>query len=57
MNELFLSVADLAKRYGVSRQTIFNYLRNKDIPQGLKIGKIRRWPIEKLKEWEDSQCN
>ena len=48
----FLSVSDLAKRYGISRGTIYNWLKMQNFPQGTKFGKIRRWTLEEIETWE-----
>lgn len=57
MRNKFLGVNDLAERYGVTKQTIFNHVRNGLIPQGFKLGHLRKWTISEIELWEDSQCN
>lgn len=51
----FLTIKGLAKRYGVSRTTIYNWLARGLLPVGNKIGGARRWSIPELVEFEASR--
>jgi len=50
---LFLSDEQLAKRYGVSRSTIWRWLRKGDFPSPVKLGPgCTRWPLDDVQAWE-----
>lgn len=49
---VFLTVDDLAERYGISKASVFNHVRNGKLPRGIFIGKSHRWNIEELKTFE-----
>lgn len=54
MTAKFLTVKDLAERYGVSRITI-NHWRNRGLfPQGMKVARTRRWSLSEITAWEKS---
>jgi predicted DNA-binding transcriptional regulator AlpA len=42
--QLYLSVADLATRYGVSKRTVWNWVAAGHLPQPEQLpGNVRRW--------------
>lgn len=49
----FLSVADLAERYGVSPATVHTWLYQQTSPRSYKIGKRRLFKLADVIEWED----
>ena len=51
-----LTISDLAKKLKVAKSTLFKMLRNGEIPTGIRIGKCRRWRVEKVNEWLDAQA-
>jgi len=57
--QVYLSASQLAIRLGLSRTTIWRYLKNDPaFPQPLKFGKTtRRWCLDEVKEWETSHSN
>ena len=48
----FLSASDLSKRYGVSKATIYNWLKTQNFPQGMKIERTRQWALDEILAWE-----
>lgn len=53
----FLRDIEVAHRYGVSRPTIWRWLKKGKIPRPIKIGEgSSRWRFSDLENWEKSQC-
>jgi len=53
MDNKFLTCNEVAKRWNVSIQTIYNRLSIRAaMPPSVKIGKIRRFPEDALHTWE-----
>ena len=54
MGDVFLRDTDLAKRYGVSRNTIWRWAReNGDMPQPVRLTPgCSRWRLADLEAWE-----
>ena len=53
--EKILTVRDLTKRWQCSRDFVCVNLRKGTIPQGMKIGKLRRWRLEDIEAFEQSK--
>lgn len=53
----FLSVADLADRYGVPVPTVYAWLHKGTAPPSLKIGKHRRFRLSDVLAWEDERTD
>lgn len=52
----FLRDTEVAKRYGVSRSTIWRWVKDGKIPLPIKIGGgSTRWRFFDLEEWEKLQ--
>ena len=52
---LFLTVAEVAKRYAVSTDTIWRWSRKDDFPRPVKIGpNITRWRLADVLEHDQS---
>ena len=51
-NERFLSVAEIARRYSVTRYAIYGWVARGIFPLGVKLGRMRRWPLSTLQAWE-----
>ena len=49
---IFLSIQDMAKRYGKTKATIHNWRHSGRIPQGMKILRERIWTLEELEAFE-----
>jgi len=50
---IFLTVEQVAKRYGVSKDSIWRWRREGEFPRPVKIGgKTTRWRLRDLEEWE-----
>lgn len=56
INKQHLSSSDLAKRWRVSIQTIYNWITSgAALPKSIKIGGIRRWDLADVEVWEEKQ--
>lgn len=52
-NTLYLSVDQVARRFGVSKDTIWRWKRNGDFPAPVKLGgTTTRWRLAEIEEWE-----
>lgn len=55
MNQEYFSDTQLAKRYGVSRQTPWRWVREGRFPDPIKLSECcTRWSLASIKEWEQS---
>lgn len=53
MTTIYLSDRDLAARYGVSRGTIWRWVRTRRYPAPVRIGEaVTRWRMDAVTEWE-----
>lgn len=53
---LYLSVDQVAARFGVSKDSIWRWRRNGDFPKPKKLGgNTSRWRLSDIEEWE-SKC-
>ena len=50
-----LKISDVARRYGVSKTCIRNYMNEGILPSGFKIGHSRRWLSEDLDRFDKEQ--
>lgn len=57
MDKLFLSVQDLAERYGVPVPTVYAWIHKGTGPRSLKIGKYRRFRVEDVERWEAGRAD
>ena len=46
-----LTIYDISRDFGVTRQSVQNWIRQKKFPKGLKIGGSRRWRPEAVEEF------
>ena len=53
----FLTIGDLAERYGLSKPSIYNYVRSGKLPRGIYIGGAHRWPISEIEAFEARLAN
>ena len=53
----FLTINDLAERYGVSKPSVYNYIRTGKLPKGFYIGHSHRWAITELEAFEANLIN
>lgn len=54
-DSLYLSVEQLARRFGMSKDTIWRWKRNhsQDFPRPVKLcGNTTRWRLADIEEWE-----
>lgn len=54
--ENYLSVNDVARRYGIDSKTVYRLAHRGGLP-AFKIGSQWRFKEDKLKEWEAEQDN
>ena len=56
---LFVTDRNLAERWGVARQTPWDWARLKpDFPQPVKLSdRITRWRLDEIEAWEAAQRN
>lgn len=47
----YVNAQELASYLGVSRMTVYNMLRDGQIPQGTKLRGARRWNLEDVREF------
>lgn len=52
-NALYLSVDQVADRFGVSKDSIWRWKRNGDFPAAVKLGgTTTRWRLSDIEDWE-----
>ncbi len=51
----YLNANQLAEALGVTRGCIMNWQRKGNFPKGMKIGRVRRWNAESVREWLKTQ--
>lgn len=49
----YLSIAELCRRYSVSRTTVWRWVGNKTLPAPHHLGGARRWRLDELVEYEE----
>ena len=52
-----LTISDLAERYGVTRQSIYNWRKSGKLPNCILIGQSRRWNITDIEAFEQALTN
>lgn len=53
MENLYLSDKQVANRYGVTRTTIWRWVRDREFPRPVKISRgCTRWDMESVREHE-----
>ena len=54
MQKLYLSVKEVAERYGVSVKTVWTWSRNGVLPRPIHLGnRCTRWNLKDLEDFED----
>lgn len=48
----FLTLADVAERYQISKTGVYRLVKDGNLPRGLKLGKTHRWPLSQLEAFE-----
>ena len=51
----FFTPDDLYKRYQITSSTLDRWIRNKNFPKAFRVGNTRRFKIDKVQSWEDTQ--
>ena len=51
----FLRIKDLQNRYGISRQTVYNYENQGVIPKSFKIGNFRVWDAQQVENFDEKR--
>ncbi|MGP4007421.1 helix-turn-helix transcriptional regulator [Streptomyces sp. 4N124] len=57
MKDHYLSVGELAERYGIPQATIYGWNSDRTGPPYIKIGKHVRYRPADLAAWEDGRLN
>jgi len=61
MNEFYIKLyftpKDLYHRYQITSSTLDRWIRFKNFPKPLKVGRTRRFKIEEVKHWEKLKEN
>lgn len=53
----FLTVADLAERYGVPEATIYKWRTHGTAPPGLRVGRHLRFRQKDVEAWEEDRVS
>jgi predicted DNA-binding transcriptional regulator AlpA len=56
-DEQYLSVDDLAERYGVAVQTVYHWNHRRSGPRYIKVGRLPRYRLSDVIAWEDSRAD
>ena len=52
--QVYLSDADLGKRYRVARQTVWSWAKDKGFPRPRKLSPgCTRWLLSEVEQWEE----
>ena len=54
---IFLSVEDLALRYGISPATVHAWIYKGEAPRSYKIGRYRRFKLDDVVAWEEGRAS
>lgn len=53
---MYVSAAQLANRYGVSRTTIWRWIKKRQFPKSVQLGpNTTRWLLTDVERWESQQ--
>ena len=52
---VFISSKDIARLFGISKSGIFNMLKRGEFPEGIRVGRNRRWRLSEVSAWIDVQ--
>ena len=52
----FLTIRELAAQLKVTKATLFSLMKRGQFPAGVRIGRCRRWDVDKVNEWLDTQA-
>ncbi|QDV86056.1 helix-turn-helix domain-containing protein [Planctomycetes bacterium TBK1r] len=55
-NAAMLTVADLAERWKCSQQHARHMVDSGRAPSGVKLGRLRRFPLGEIERWESDGC-
>ena len=47
----YLNIQEVSEYLGLSRMTVYNMVKNGELPQGYKFRGARRWNFEELKDF------
>ena len=48
----YLTVGQVAQRFGVSKDSIWRWKRNGEFPKPFKLGGSTRWRLSDIEDWE-----
>ena len=49
--DTYISASQLGRMLNLSRGTVYTMRRNGDLPEGVKIGGVRRWSMAELQRF------
>lgn len=49
--EKFITLKEVVEICGFKKSTIYKFIKTRNFPQPLKIGKSSRWKLSKIMEW------
>lgn len=53
---IYLSDKQLAERYGVTRPTIWRWVKERELPEPLKLApRCTRWRLHEIEAWENNR--
>lgn len=55
LNERFLSSKEIGLIFGISKSGVFNMLKRGEFPEGIKVGRNRRWTLSEVQAWYEAQ--
>lgn len=53
--DIFVNARELAQNFKLSRSGIFNLIKRGNFPEGIKIGRCRRWKLKEIQTWIEKQ--
>jgi len=57
MEEKFLTVREVSEIVGFKISTIYKFIKTKDFPKPMKIGKSSRWKLTDIQKWINHQIS
>jgi predicted DNA-binding transcriptional regulator AlpA len=54
--QTLIKLIDVARRYGISRQTLYDWINKYNFPKPLKLGGLCYYKPEMVEEWESCQA-
>lgn len=52
---IFISSKEIGRMFGISKSGVFNLLKRGEFPEGIRVGRNRRWRLSEVEAWIDAQ--